>query len=582
MVSQPIPRRNLYQITDQLVLRPPRPISPVVRHSSPNYLVDHTDTFWVLSEDHLKYFKMRATIRARTPHLYLYVQDGVKVDHAAVQHAAATFEKHTYPTDRALYGSEWRPGVDGDPHITCLVGNLESNGTAGAFSAEDEYPRAVNPYSNAREMFYINTNTMPGTTDFDNTLAHEFQHMIHWHMHQQDEAWLNEGMSVLAQHLTGYSADYDGAYLADPTTQLDTWNANGDNNAHYGGAYLFLLYLYDRYGRGMIRTIVGDSRYTNFPLIDDALHKRHISTTADQLFADWVVANEVNKPTAHATRLGYHDLAYAATVNATDALPVSRTAQVPPYAPQYIKLPDLAGHAPLHLTFSGSPTVPLIGTSARGGFWWSNRGDMSDTRLERTIDLRHVRSAHLRFQAWWNIEKEYDFAFVEASTDGGKTWTTLPGTDTTTNNATGANYGHGYTGDSKAWRNETVDLSRYTGKQIKLRFEYITDDEVNLQGFLLRHITIPEIGFNDTFSGWHGQGFVRVDQNVLPARWTVQLVERTTHGVKAPVLALNAGQRGSVTIKPKHLGLKNLVVAVFMAAPKTTTKATYHLMVGGG
>ena len=111
---------------------------------------------------------------------------------------------------------------------------------------------------------------------------------------------------------------------------------------------------------------------------------------------------------------------------------------------------------------------------------------------------------------------------------------------------------------------------------------YITDDEVNLQGFLLRHITIPEIGFNDTFSGWHGQGFVRVDQNVLPARWTVQLVDRTTHGVKAPVLALNAGQRGSVTIKPKHLGLKNLVVAVFMAAPKTTTKATYHLMVGGG
>ena len=33
---------------------------------------------------------------------------------------ADSFENQIYPTDRAFFGSEWTPGVDGDPHIYIL------------------------------------------------------------------------------------------------------------------------------------------------------------------------------------------------------------------------------------------------------------------------------------------------------------------------------------------------------------------------------------------------------------------------------------------------------------------------------
>jgi len=56
------------------------------------------------------------------------------------------------------------------------------------------------------------------------------------------------------------------------------------------------------------------------------------------------------------------------------------------------------------------------------------------------------------------------------------------------------------------WRSETVDLSRYAGRRIEIRFEYIPDDAINWQGFVIKHITIPEIGWIDDLSGWNEQG----------------------------------------------------------------------------
>ena len=73
----------------------------------------------------------------------------------------------------------------------------------GYFSSEDEYPTVVSQYSNERQMIYINLTGggVPGTEFYNATLAHEFQHMIHWYWHPGDDSWVNEGMSVLAQHI---------------------------------------------------------------------------------------------------------------------------------------------------------------------------------------------------------------------------------------------------------------------------------------------------------------------------------------------------------------------------------------------
>ncbi len=585
---QPIPYRNLYALAQEFTLHGKAIGSHVVRRTSPNYPVGHADSFQVLSEDANHFFTMHATIRAETPHLYLYVQNGLKYSNSVLQQAAHKFENVTYPTDRSYFGSEWRPGIDGDPHITCLVGDLQSTstGTAGFFSAEDEYPRSVNPYSNEREMFYINSvNTTPGSTDFDTTLAHEFQHMIHWHMHPHEELWLNEGMSMLAQVLNKYSDDGFGqTFISQSNTQLNTWNEVVPY-AHYGAALLFLAYLYDHYGVTIVRDILADKQYTDFPLIDDVLRKMHIQLTAHEVFQRWVLANLVDDPSiAHGVYAykALNALAHPISVKTTKSIPVSYTGKVAPYTADYVGIDTSAQKQPVRITVSAPPTMPVVSAPGTAPFWYANRGDMSDPHMDRSFDLTKVRHATLSFTTWYDIEKDYDYAYVEASTNGGKTWTTLNATHTTLSNPFRASYGYAYTGASGGWRDASASLNRYAGHRVQIRFEYVTDDGYTGQGFVVRNIAIPEIGFHDTFTGWHQSGFLPVTGDAVAAEWSLDLVLYTSHGVHIRHVPMSATGNLSTTIDPVKDGIKRIVTVVFVSAPKTTVQSAYTLSASSG
>src|SRR5438045_3598723 len=81
----------------------------------------------------------------------------------------------------------------------------------------------------------------------------------------------------------------------------------------------------------------------------------------------------------------------------------------------------------------------------------------------RELDLTGPTRPTLRFSTWFDLERDYDYAFVTASTDGGKTWKTLPGKTTTTSDPNGANLGAGFTGKSGGgndakWIDEELDL----------------------------------------------------------------------------------------------------------------------------
>ena len=90
------------------------------------------------------------------------------------------------------------------------------------------------------------------------TLAHEFQHLIHWGHDPDEEIWLNEGMSGYAEALAGFpEADSTvvDAFLQRPGAGLTGW----DNQAwNYGSTYLFSAFLAERYGGDLIRAVVAE------------------------------------------------------------------------------------------------------------------------------------------------------------------------------------------------------------------------------------------------------------------------------------------------------------------------------------
>jgi hypothetical protein len=89
---------------------------------------------------------------------------------------AQEFDKNIYPTLTSTYGSEWKPGIDSDYHITLLFHQIKE-GIGGYFNNGDEYPKIQNQNSNEREMVYLNANYLKSPI-IKSYLAHEFTHLI--------------------------------------------------------------------------------------------------------------------------------------------------------------------------------------------------------------------------------------------------------------------------------------------------------------------------------------------------------------------------------------------------------------------
>jgi immune inhibitor A len=132
----------------------------------------------------------------------------------------------------------------------------------------------------------------------------------------------------------------------------------------------------------------------------------------------------------------------------------------------------------------------------------------------------------ISYWTWYDIEEDWDYLYLEASTDG-EVWEILQTPSGTDYNPSGNSYGWGYTGQTGHWIEETVDLSQYAGQNVWIRFEYITDAAINGEGLLLDDVRIEAINYQSDFEadegGWEAQGFARVD-NVLPQTYRLSLI----------------------------------------------------------
>jgi bacillopeptidase F (M6 metalloprotease family) len=111
----------------------------------------------------------------------------------------------------------------------------------------------------------------------------------------------------------------------------------------------------------------------------------------------------------------------------------------------------------------------------------------------------------------------------------------------------GTNLGNGYTdtsggGRTPTWIQQEVDLTPYAGKEIQLRFEYVTDGALNLHGLAIDDITITGVLNDDAESdnGWKADGFVR-STNVVAQRFLVQVLRFTATERRSTGAASTAG-----------------------------------------
>lgn len=524
--------------------------------------VGDQDQFWVSNLDDISYTEVTATLQYASPHVYFWVQNGVSFDEGEVKQLVDTFENKTYPTNREFFGSEWTPGIDGDEHIYILYARGLGSSIAGYFSSSDSVHPDVQEYSNGHEMFLFNADNTSLGGDFTNgVLAHEFQHMIHWNNDLNETSWLNEGSSELAAFLNGYDpGGFDWLYINDPDLQLNDWP--NDQNAtapHYGAGFLFMTYFLDRFGEDATKLLVKDPA-NGLDSVEDVL--RQIEATdaltgkpisADDFVIDWMTTNFLLDPNAGDGRYVYKNYPGAHRASATETIyncpQEAFTRSVNQYGADYIAIQCTGDFT---LSFTGSTVTGLLPTSPASGKYafWSNKGDESDMTLTREFDFTQAGSdIQLTYNMWYDIETDWDYAYVEVSEDNGASWkiiTTPSGTDT---DPSGNSFGWGYTGVTGGWKEETVDLSAYAGKKVLVRFEYITDAAVNGEGLMLDDVRVEAAGYSSDFDaddgGWIAEGFVRV-QNVLPQTFRLALI--LTRGSAVQMIPLNEDQTAEIPL----------------------------------
>lgn len=553
--------------------------------------VGDKQTFWASNVDTNDNFKVEATLQYVTDHLYFWIEDGVDFNKNDLAQLSETFEKKIYPTDREFFGGEWSPGIDNDVHLYVLYATGLGDSIAGYFSSADELPPQAHQYSNAHEMFMMNADNVRLDDPYTyGTMAHEFQHMIHWYRDRNEESWMNEGFSVLAEFLNGYDiGGFDSLYVSNPDIQLTDWPSTPDSSPHYGQSFLFLAYFLDRFGDKATQALVGDVD-NGLDSIDKVLASLKMTDqktgkviTADDLFADWVVTSYLNNPSVDDGRYAYQRYKDAPTAAATGEIDDCSSAAEPQTVNQYgVNYIQINCSGDYTLKFAGSTEVGVLPVEIQSGDYafWSNRGDESDMTLTHEFDFSKVSGpVTLNYSAWYDLEEDYDYAYVEASEDG-ENWTILktPSGRDKSEDPSGNAYGWGYNGQSNGWIDESVDLSAYAGKKVQIRFEYITDAAVNQNGFMVDQIEIPQINYSQDFEtddgGWEGDGFVRI-QNRLPQTFRVSLIENgRTVSVQNITLADN--QTASI---PLSLGgnVQEATLVVSGTTRFTTQKATYQL-----
>lgn len=569
------------------------------------YKLDDTETFNVQDLERKTYYPITARLVAITPHLYMFLDVNSGQNRTALAQMAQQFEDRVYPTTRRYFGEEASPGVDNDSHLVIL--NTPLKGVAGYFSSDDTLLKSINPFSNEREMFYIANN--PNNSDnYLGTLAHEFQHMIYNNSLPNQDLWLNEGSSVLSQVLNGFNSNgYEISFFGRPNTQLDNWTCSGCGTLrYYGGGYTWLSYLVDHFGFETVRGIALNHKgLTGFNSVDHSLYfNGQPGQSSETVLKQFVLANYLNRRSADPA-FNYKNI--GARVENVTPLNVNtrRDESINQYAAAYYLVQG--SDKGFTLDFKGATSVKLAGTGAHSGqqAWWSNRGDNSDMTLTRSVDLSGVQNATLKFWTWYDIEPSYDWLYIEASADDGKTWQILPGSKYTTDrDPTGKSYGPGLTGQSGAngpnlndtedvtavWGQEAVDLSKFAGKKIKLRLEYLSDEGYTRQGALFDDFEIPEIGWKDDVeggeNGWEAAGFIRSNVT-LPQHFWVQVIRQDGPCGPGNTADLSKADNGQSCIQDMTLDANNTgtqtfpyrqaVVVVAPYAPKTLQPSNFSL-----
>jgi hypothetical protein len=396
---------------------------------------------------------------------------------------------------------------------------------------------------------------------YEGTFAHEWQHLLQSYV-GGESTWVNEGLSDWVQTLTGYvdpsqqidEPEYDShiqcftGFLAEfsqynqtpretsgPENSLTWWQDQGPGEilCDYGAAYTFMEYVYGQFGQSALQFLFGAPE-AGLAGVDAMLDDQGDPRSAQEFLHDWtgmVALDGALDANGRSLRGGSANTYSAPTLHSVinwDENDAYDTPGAPPNGSDYVRLRDgagsyVAGDDVSSLSFTGSATAdpsPVQWTSVEpddreGSALYSGAGNGLDHTMAFPVTVPGDDPT-LTFDTKFAIEYGWDYGFVQVSTDGGQSWTSLSNSLTNSDNSVGDGYYDqiveqlpGIGGISvldpsgvltasqdptatPQWGTTSFDLSAYAGQDVLVGFRYMTDGAAVLPGWWVDDVMVGD------------------------------------------------------------------------------------------
>lgn len=437
------------------------------------------------------------------------------------------FEENIYPVESRVFGTpDPRLGTESllekfgtvpddyyklsnDSKTAVLVDNIRDKNYYNAsypLYVAGYYAPLVEQYSD-RNVINIDSygwdevNATDRTVGYEGTLAHEYEHLIHNDLDGDETTWVDEGMADFAEYVTGYGIPqgHVNAYEQLPYNSLTNWEDLGAINvlADYGEAYAFQMYLRDQFGTDFISNLAHEDA-NGLVGVEQTLEEIGASRDFYELFQDFSTAALLDDHDGHPTRDEYDIAGLELELNISHDIDSAGA-----WGTNY-EIIDTSEKGPITgVTVTGTQYIGTQWTTAtdpadgEGEVLYSGSGNLLDRFAIVPVDLSNAENPTLSFETYYNIEENWDYGFVQISTDGGETWQSLESArmDATPNPSaypTVKENVPGYTGNTSGeWVSQSFDLSEYKDEgQVLISFRYVTDWASVQPGWYIRNVQV--------------------------------------------------------------------------------------------
>jgi carboxypeptidase T len=126
-------------------------------------------------------------------------------------------------------------------------------------------------------------------------------------------------------------------------------------------------------------------------------------------------------------------------------------------------------------------------------------GDNNTFTINQPVDLYGYRFCSLKFWTKWAIEAITDFGVIEASTDGGLSWTSVKSALSRSASSYGrqtyGSWGYDHYTPELTWVEQEIDLTPFVGNQLLIRFRLTADGSDQRDGWYIDDIRV--IGYRE-------------------------------------------------------------------------------------